>query len=176
MAYLSHTVYNSLPSIQDADKRFQNREELLAKLTPLVAKYQNHFGACLVHNHTQLEPGEVMVATSDSVSEPVVSSGTYYPEKWLASGQAYEYSIEPPAHQPPPEFFEEFRKIVGPESPLGVFYVPPNAPEITTETNDGRKSYTRPGPPPPEATFVYSKWVPGTHINAGICILICVGC
>lgn len=93
------------------------------------------------------------MSTSDSITEPVQSPAEYYPERWLATGQAYEFSSRPTV-DPPPKFFEEFREIVGDESPLGLFLVDEHGPKTRTEVVQGRKSVTSPGIPSDEAEFI----------------------
>ncbi|KAF8587757.1 hypothetical protein K439DRAFT_1630373 [Ramaria rubella] len=173
-------VYNALPHIEEAHVKFTNRDEVFAKLTPFIAKHNYVYGVCLVHGHTKLEAGEVMVSTSDSVTEPISSpSKSYHPERWLATGQPYEFTYEPTV-EPPPEVFEEFSKIVGPGSPLGLFFVDVNAPTTRTETTDGRKSVTRPGLPDEgvdNLKWVEAAWVPGRDIIVyGICVYSCTNC
>ncbi|KAF8809903.1 hypothetical protein BYT27DRAFT_7187191 [Phlegmacium glaucopus] len=170
-------LYNALPSIEDADEKFIDREATFTKLIPFTSKYNNRYGVCLVHAHAKLEPGEVMISTSDSVTEPVKISelGAFYPERWLVSGQPYEFSNRPIDNPPTPDVFNEFRELVGADSALGLFCVDENGPKTRTETTEGRRSITKPGPPPDGQKALETAWVPGTNIVYSICV-ICYGC
>ena len=101
-------LYNSLPSVDDADKKFINRDQIFSKIAPLLAAYDNKFGLCLVHRHCSLEDGEIMVATGN-VTQPE-RNVECYPERWLATGEPYEFN-RTPRPSPPRELFEEFQKM-----------------------------------------------------------------
>ncbi|KAF8581436.1 hypothetical protein K439DRAFT_1636146 [Ramaria rubella] len=169
-------IYNALPSISEANLNFTNREEVFTKLTPFIEKHDYAYGVCLIHAHAKLEPGEVMISTDNCVTEPVSSpTKAYYPERWLATGQPYEFTYEPTT-EPSSEVFEEFHKIVGPDSPLGLFFVDEDAYTIRTEITEGRKSVTSSGPPSAELLnfkSLESAWLPGKGPHA---ILVCVIC
>ena len=95
-------------------------EATLSKLAPLFAKYKDEFGACLIHSHCKLLPGEKMIATGH-VSEPVIPSAdlAHFPERWLPNGEPYEFTTKPTA-SPPAELVAEFQKIVGSIGVLGL--------------------------------------------------------
>lgn len=172
-----YKVYNELPSIQTAYKKFSgNKDATIASLIPLISKYNNKYGVALVHKHVVLEPGEVILSNANDVAEPVIAPAVHHPERWLASGEAYEFSSKNVGDAPPPEFFSEFRKIVGDDTPLGVFVVDKGASGEKTEIIDGRKSILKPGPPAsnPEK-YVPAAWVPGTDIVYSNCYFICSG-
>jgi len=80
-------IYNTLPSVQATSNTFTDREATFAKLAPLFAKYNNTYGICLVHAHTKL-------AASEWISKPVrvQAPAAVYPERWLTTGQACEFS------------------------------------------------------------------------------------
>ncbi|KAF8581314.1 hypothetical protein K439DRAFT_1636290 [Ramaria rubella] len=172
-------IYNALPSISEANLNFTNREEVFTKLAPFIEKHDYAYGVCLVHAHTKLEAGEVMISTDDCVTEPVSSpTKPYYPERWLATGEPYEFTYKPTV-EPSPEALAEFRQIVGPESPLGLFFVDKNAYTIRTETTEGRKSITSSGPPSAEllasdVKSVDSAWLPGKGTLAAFVCIICI--
>ncbi len=44
-------LYNNLPTLEHADSTFIHRAPLFAELGPLLSKYNNEFGVCLVHSH-----------------------------------------------------------------------------------------------------------------------------
>lgn len=169
-------IYNALPTVEDAHERFRpNKDAVLASLVPLISKYNNKYGVNLVHQHVQLEPGEITLSKSDGVTEPVRNPTVYHPERWLASGVPYEFSVEKVGEAPPPEFFAEFRSIVGEDSPLGVFVVDPNAPDVQTEVVDGRTSTFKAGPPQnKESSWVETAWVPGSPNKLFFCLFLCI--
>lgn len=118
------TLYNSLPLIHEANKKFVNRDQIFAKLAPLLSAYDNQYGVCLVHRHCKLEEGEMMVAsTSGMVSQPE-RNVECYPERWLATGEPYEFTRKP-TRAPPQKLLEEFQKIVQVDGVdvLGLFYI-----------------------------------------------------
>lgn len=118
---LEASSYNGLLDIDTAHKLFTNRDEIFGKLGPVLQQYGNNkFGVCIVHRHCQLEEGERMVATGN-VSQPE-SDGPAYPERWLATGEAYEFSREETT-SPSEELLENFRHIVGDINVLGLCYV-----------------------------------------------------
>jgi len=119
-----------------------------------------------------------MLSTKNGVAESIHEPTTKYAERWPVSEEAYEFSITPTAAIPPPEFFQEFKDIIGDSSYLGIFAVDPDAPDVQTETNDGRKSITMPGPPVDQEGIVYfeSAWVPGTPKVVTFCSFCPWGC
>ncbi|KAK0707788.1 hypothetical protein B0H67DRAFT_671321 [Lasiosphaeris hirsuta] len=52
-------IYNTLPTLGDANARFVDREPTLRELADLLAQYGNIFGICLVHSHCKLADGEI---------------------------------------------------------------------------------------------------------------------
>ncbi|KAL9120742.1 MAG: hypothetical protein Q9187_002704 [Circinaria calcarea] len=96
-------LYNTLPTLEDAEERFTDREQIFAACKSLLAQYGNIFGLCLIHAYCNLTDEEIMLG-SGNVSQPEKTSEltkSYYPERWLSSGKAYEFTtrrtITPPA-------------------------------------------------------------------------------
>ncbi|KAJ7828798.1 hypothetical protein B0H13DRAFT_2117257 [Mycena leptocephala] len=144
------SLYNSLPTIEEADKNFVDRTQLFSKLAPLLAAYEYKFGVCLVHAHCKLEEGEMMVA-SGYISEPQKDLQCY-PERWLASGEPYEFTTESTA-TPPAELFTEFRQL--------------------SEWTEGRKNITR-VVTENEPGDIETGWLPGTaDLTTMVCVTKC---
>ena len=137
----SALLYNTLLSVEEADFMFDNREEILSKLAPLLAKYDNQFGVCLVHRHSDLEDGEMMVTRGDT-SEPE-KAAECHPERWLVTGVPYEFSSEP-TPSPPEGLLKEFQYIVKGLGILGLAYLPKNTQlepgDLYSEHTEGRKN------------------------------------
>lgn len=152
------SLYNNLPSLEEATDKFTNRAHVFSKLASLLAKYEHKFGVCLVHAHCTLEEGEIMVA-SGHVSQPE-RDVECYPVCWLASGEPYEFTKEP-IGIPPPELFTQFRDIVDGIDVLGIYAAsgPPSS-GILLEQTDGRKNITEivafAGP-----QDIETAWLPG---------------
>ncbi|KJA21292.1 hypothetical protein HYPSUDRAFT_42140 [Hypholoma sublateritium FD-334 SS-4] len=118
---LEATAYNNLLDVDTATQLFTNRDEIFGKLGPVFQQYGNNkFGVCLVHRHCLLEEGERMVAKGN-VSQPE-TNGPTYPERWLATGEAYEFSHEETS-LPSEELLSNFRRIIGDIKVLGLCYV-----------------------------------------------------
>ncbi|KDR68303.1 hypothetical protein GALMADRAFT_215957 [Galerina marginata CBS 339.88] len=152
------SLYNSLPSLEEAADKFTNRAQIFSKLASLLAKYEHKFGVCLVHAHCKLEEGEIMVSTGH-VSQPE-RDVECYAECWLASGEPYEFTKEPVV-SPPPELLSQFRDIVDGIDVLGLYAVsaPPSS-GILLERTDGRKNITEivPSAGPQD---IETAWLPG---------------
>ena len=138
---------------------FVDRTQLFSKLAPLLAAYQYQFGVCLVHAHCKLEEGEKMVA-SGHVSEPQ-KDVPCYPERWLASGEPYEFTKEPTV-APPAALFTEFKAIVGNNDVLGLYAAgdDPHS-EKLQEWTEGRKNITR-VVTEIDPEDIETGWLPGT--------------
>lgn len=106
------TLYNSLPTLGEADEQFVNRHVMLHALSSLLAQYEYAFGLYLVHAHCKLAEGEIMLATGN-VSQPELTENipTYYPERWLSTGEPYEFTVRR-TEKPPTELIDEFQRIV----------------------------------------------------------------
>jgi hypothetical protein len=130
-------MYNNLPSIEEADERFLNREETFAKLAPLLAEFNHQFGVCLLHAHCKLQEGEKMIA-QDNITQPELAPHvTHFPDRWLPNGQPFEFTTVPTA-SPPAKLLTEFQKITGPDGVLGLYYKLDEKLEI--EHTEGRKN------------------------------------
>ena len=132
-------MYNSLPSIEEADERFLNREETFAKLAPLLAEFNHQFGVCLVHAHCKLQQGEKMIAQGN-ITQPELSTDVpHFPDRWLPNGQPFEFTTTPTT-SPPARLIAEFQKITGPNNVLGLWYKSDDKLEL--ERTEGRKNIT----------------------------------
>ncbi|CUA67188.1 hypothetical protein RSOLAG22IIIB_13298 [Rhizoctonia solani] len=166
------TLYNSLPSVADASDAFKDRDEMFAKLAPLLAAYQLQFGVCLVHGHCALEEGEAMVANGN-ISRPV-RGGPQYPERWLADGTPYEFNQEPTS-APPAELIRDFQAIVGKDSSLGLFYQnnPPDG-KTWVERTEGRENIVELIDNDKLPKHLETGWTPGTDGPVTmVCRIIC---
>ncbi|KAJ7791380.1 hypothetical protein B0H13DRAFT_1747171 [Mycena leptocephala] len=165
------SLYNSLPTIEEADKNFVDRTQLFSKLAPLLAAYEYKFGVCLVHAHCKLEEGEMMVA-SGHISEPQKDLQCY-PERWLASGEPYEFTTESTA-TPPAELFTEFKAVVGSIDLLGLYAAGDNPRSgILQEWTEGRKNITR-VVTENEPGDIETGWLPGTaDLTTMVCVTKC---
>ena len=138
---LEATSYNNLLYVDTASKLFSNRDEILGQLGPVLKQYGNNkFGVCLVHRHCMLEEGEMMVS-SGNVCQPE-RDGAAYPERWLATGEAYEFNREETT-SPSEELLENFRRVVGDSKVLGLFYIRGERLDgIMLERTEGRRNIT----------------------------------
>ncbi len=140
-------LYNTLPTLGQADLAFDKRESIFETLTALLAKYDGVFGLCLVHAHCKLADGEMMLAIGN-ISQPVRSSdaGTHYPERWLSSGEPYEFT-DRATTEPPMNLVHEFRQIVEAaqlQDVLGLYHIDKSKDIVPVlEWTDGRKNLTR---------------------------------
>jgi len=162
---MSAELYNSLPSIDEANSKFVNRDHIFSELAPLFAAYGNKFGVCLVHRHCTLEEGELMVAT-DNVSQPE-RDVQCYPERWLATGEPYEFT-RTPTQSPPQGLLEEFRKIVhGMLDVLGLFYMEDrdHSGGVFVERTEGRKNIVEVVPHGHSSNDISTGWLPGLEKN-----------
>lgn len=156
---LEASSYNGLLDIDTAHKLFTNRDEIFGKLGPVLQQYGNNkFGVCIVHRHCQLEEGERMVAKGN-VSQPE-SDGPAYPERWLATGEAYEYSREETT-SPSEELLENFRQIVGDINVLGLCYVRDEEVDgVMLERTEGRSNITNIIPFDAVQNAITTAWSP----------------
>ncbi|CAE6395653.1 unnamed protein product [Rhizoctonia solani] len=166
------TLYNSLPSVEDVSNAFKDRDEMFAKLAPLLAAYQLQFGVCLVHAHCALEEGEAMVANG-TISRPV-RGGPQYPERWLADGTPYEFNQEP-TKEPPAELIRDFELIVGKDRTLGLFYQnsPPEG-QVWLEHTKGRDNIVKLVNKDELPSHLETGWVPGADAPLTMaCTTVC---
>jgi hypothetical protein len=171
--------YNRLPPLLEADMKFVNRDELFAKLRPLLAKYENKFGVCLVHRHCKLEPGEMMVATGN-VCQPE-RDVQCYPDHWLGTGEPYEFNRDPTPSLPE-GLLKEFQKMVGSVEVLGLFFVRDESEDcLVLERTEGRKNIVEIIPNSPSTTrtradkLITTGWLLGQRINSAYECTLCVG-
>jgi hypothetical protein len=126
---LDHNGYNGLLTIQEADQALTDRQGWFKKIAPLLSReeLQERFNLCLVHKHVVLQQGERMVATGlvtqpERLSDPMPSD--IIPSSWTAAGIPFEWkrvkSPEEIVDSPPAAFFQEFSKLVGRDSVLGL--------------------------------------------------------
>ena len=104
-------LYNTLPTLADAEERFTHREQIFVACRSLLAKYENNFGICLVHAHCNLSDGEIMLARGNvSQPEKISKLAEYYPERWLSSGTPYEFTTRLTT-APPVALVEAFNQL-----------------------------------------------------------------
>lgn len=134
-------LYNKLPNIIEAHKQFTDRKRILIQLAPLFSKYNKQFGLSLVHRHCKLEEGEKMVADGP-ISQPTVDVQCY-PERWLATGEPYEFNRRPTI-SPPQGLLEDFRNITGDNEVLGLCYIleEDQVDGVQVERTEGRVNIT----------------------------------
>jgi hypothetical protein len=135
-------TYNELRLLGTASSEFTERDAIFEKAAALLAKYDYKWGVCLVHRHCSLADGEVML-TNSNVTEPVyvTDTGLAHPERWLSTGQPYEFTTRATEH-PPAALFDEFRAIAGDAADLlGLYYVDlGKANTWQVERTEGRKN------------------------------------
>lgn len=87
------TLYNRLPTLGEAEERFTERGPVFTAIGSPLAEYGNVWGACLVHAHCKLAEGEIMLG-KESISQPesALELVEYYAERWLSSGEPYEFT------------------------------------------------------------------------------------
>jgi hypothetical protein len=174
LSAMTAAVYNTLPTLGDADRRFTDRSSVFERLAPVLAQHQNQFGVCLVHAHCALEDGEIMVSDGD-ISEPkrVLSA---YPERWLSSGEPFEFS-HAPVPVPSSELVKAFQEAVGEYADLlGLCYAGDFKPDVVkVESTDGRKNITRDQSADADRTgCLETAWIPGTAQPVKMaCFVIC---
>lgn len=167
-------IYNQLPTIEEADRRFStNRDTILSQLAPLMRKYHNQFGVCLVHAHCKIEPGEKMVSIGN-ISEPL-RGVECYPESWLSNANAYEFSITPTS-LPPPELFNDFQKIIGDVGVLGLYYAGGRAEGVSLEWTEGRRNITKSITRAEGERHIQTAWIPGSDPHLTKSCEPCVVC
>ena len=163
--FLDASSYNRLYPVEIANRMFTNRDEILNKLGDVLQKYGNNkFGVCIVHRHCVLEDGEKMVATGN-VSQPE-KDGTAYPERWLVTGEAYEFTREKTI-SPSEELLHNFQKIVGNVQVLGLFYIPEKEIEgVMLERTEGRRNITTTVPYDTPRKAITTAWHPKSVTEA----------
>ena len=140
-------LYNALPTLEEADGRFVNREQIFAAVRDLLSEYGFVFGLCLIHAHCTLEDGEIMIGR-ESESQPEMASTLvqYYPERWLSSGEPYEFTTRPTT-PPPVALFDAFKQLTSDIEVLGLYHIDNEGlekPSKMIEHTEGRKNILRP--------------------------------
>ncbi|AEO68435.1 a10b265c-8309-4604-9fbd-c5c4edfe3d6a [Thermothielavioides terrestris] len=140
-------LYNTLPTLGDADARFVEREPVFKQLAKLLAQYNNVFGICLVHSHCKLDDTEIMLSKGN-VSQPerLENIERFYPERWLANGTPYEFTTRQ-TEEPPRDLVDKFLDITRQfnlQDILGFYHIEggKDAPALI-EWTEGRKNLTR---------------------------------
>lgn len=137
-------LYNSLPSVEEADEKFTDRERIFSMLVPILRGYEDKFGINLVHGHAKLEKGEKMI-TSGKESWPR-SDVEGYPERWLATGQPYVFNVKE-TESPPTDLSNRLKEVfsiagdINGIDVLGIAYLgnlPLPSHEVFMETTHGR--------------------------------------
>ncbi|KAI9780937.1 MAG: hypothetical protein M1835_004379 [Candelina submexicana] len=126
-------MYNTLPSLEDAEKRFIEREKVFATVGNLLAMYENAFAE-----------DEIMLAR-DNISQPENASllKEYYPERWPPNGEAYEFTTKPTI-SPPADLMKEFNDLTSHIGVLGLYYVANQHEGRMIEHSEGRKNILNP--------------------------------
>lgn len=145
----SATLYNDLPTLGEADEHFNERTPIFAALDSLLAQHNNVWGACLVHAHCKLAEDEIMLGKGD-ISQPEsvleLSAVEYYPERWLPSGEPYEFTTRRTT-TPPIDLIQAFNKITSNVGVLGLFHIDKTEkkkPRKMIERTEGRKNILAP--------------------------------
>lgn len=175
-------MYNALPTIQQADAYFVNRDAILGKIAPLLSKFQYQFGVCLVHAHCKVEPGEKMIATGNVCQpEDAASFPSYHAERWLSTGEPYEFTTSP-TFDPPKELISKFQEIVR-DGVLGLYFVGTAPKGSTLERTEGRRNITEPYSASgkvkdPNLSIIQTAWLPRMVPDGVIpgCVGECVHC
>ncbi|KAI1126950.1 hypothetical protein F5Y10DRAFT_278468 [Nemania abortiva] len=117
------TIYNRLPTLEVADERFNEREKMFAQLGGLLEQYGNVFGLCLVHAHCTISDDEVMLRRGN-VSQPEKLSGLtkLYAERWMSSGEPYEFTTRLTT-APPEALLEAFNRLTSHVGVLGLYHI-----------------------------------------------------
>lgn len=140
------TLYNRLPTLGEAEERFTERAPIFAALASLLAEYGNFWGLCLVHAHCKLAEGEIMLEKG-SISQPKMALELveYYPERWLSSGEPYEFTTRRTT-APPVGLIKAFNTITSNVGVLGLYYIDPEEikPDKMIEHTEGRKNILMP--------------------------------
>jgi len=101
-----------------------------------------------------------MVA-DDKISQPErVKDSECYPERWLVTGEAYEFNRKETI-SPPQKLLEEFRTIVGDVKVLGLFYAYEREGGIALERTEGRRNIIEIVPHHTPRRALTTAWLPG---------------
>ncbi|KAF9522925.1 hypothetical protein CPB83DRAFT_863764 [Crepidotus variabilis] len=108
----SSKLYNQLPSLEVADKLFSDRS-VLPQLRSLLDEHPD-FGITLVHRHFALNPGQVMLTRGlvTQPEQPEIDPSNAFPSAWLATGEPFEYNVDPSTPALPIELLKTFQSAV----------------------------------------------------------------
>ena len=98
------TLYNKLPTLEEADENFTERERVFSLFAVGLKGYEDEFGISLVHGHSQIKEDERMIIEG-LVSRPR-NDVKGYPERWLPTGEAYVFNTKP-TESPPMELMQK---------------------------------------------------------------------
>ena len=141
------TLYNALPTLGEAEERFASRERMFAAVRSLLAEYGFVFGLCLIRAHCKLADDEIMVGRGN-ISQPEKASALVecYPERWLSSGEPYEFTTRPTT-SPPAPLIDAFHQLTSHVEVLGLYHIGnegQDKPGKMVEYTEGRKNILRP--------------------------------
>jgi hypothetical protein len=96
-----------------------------------------------------------------SVSEPLCGVECY-PERWLSSGDAYEF-FNKPTMEPPADLILDFARIVGKIGILGLYFAGGVTGDFLLEWTEGRRNLTRSITPEEgiKGGHIQTAWMPG---------------
>ncbi|KAJ5971842.1 uncharacterized protein N7479_001760 [Penicillium vulpinum] len=137
---MATALYNNLPTLEDAEKRFIDRGTIFSAVGSLLAQYGNLYGLCLVHAHCTLTDEERMLSRGN-ISQPEIFAlpGNYYPERWLSSGVPYEFTTRPTV-PPPAALVDEFHRLTADIGVLGLYHIGDEVYGKMIEYTEGRKN------------------------------------
>ncbi len=108
-----------------------------------------------------------------NVLEPRSSDIPCYAERWLADGQAYEYTITK-TPSPPPDLISQFQEIVGTIGVLGLYYSGNSETGLKLEWTVGRANVTKVVTEPPEERTLETAWIPNSTSPVQMeCVIYC---
>ncbi|KAG5756989.1 hypothetical protein H9Q72_005616 [Fusarium xylarioides] len=167
MATSTATIYNQLPTLDEADKRFAERDEIFAQATRLLAEYGFTFGLCLIHAHCTLADNEIMLAKGNvSQPEKVTDLTEYYPERWLPSGEPYEFTTRRTTN-PPVALVKALHQLTNHIGVLGLYHIDKDDNnDKVLERTEGRRNILSPyteADEAHEATQVLTAWNLGSR-------------
>jgi len=168
-------IYNSLPTVFDADKQLSqiDRDAVFSKLAPVLAKYQYQFDICLIHAHCKVEHGERMIEVGNITQpEDAASFGTFYPDKWLSTGEPFEFTSTPTS-DPPPELFTELSQITGGINVLGLHFAGTPRKGRWVERTEGRRNIWAPdtGDVTPGFVRIKTRWLPRVECDGTVSVI-----
>ncbi|KAI4220351.1 MAG: hypothetical protein L6R38_006735 [Xanthoria sp. 2 TBL-2021] len=98
----------------------------------------------MVHVPCTLVNDEILLARDNiSQSEALLSSVEEYPERWLRTGEPYEFTTRPTT-PPPSGLVEAFSRLAADVGILGLYYIDHHDQDKIIEYIEGRKNISRP--------------------------------